>query len=170
MRTFMLDFTLESSLPIFYRFLQNRYVLRVVTFLLLGILFGVLLETYIRFFDVNHPSFHQPFSVKQANALPNMQTWQLFGSYQMPLSALPSSQAPLKLIGVSSAQPADQSQAIIAGIDGTESVYQIGQTLPTGAILKQVLEDSVVIEQNGHQERLSMPKSELDFRPLPAGI
>lgn len=69
----------------------------------------------------------------------------------------PETQLKLSLSGVLSANDKDNARAIIAGPDGDEKPYAIGDTLPGNAKLKQILVDRVVLQSGGRYETLRLP-------------
>ena len=69
----------------------------------------------------------------------------------------PETQLKLSLSGVLSASDKDSARAIIAGPDGEEKPYAVGDTLPGNAKLKQILVDRVVLQSGGRYETLRLP-------------
>ena len=81
---------------------------------------------------------------------------------------VPETRLNLTLRGVLAA-PGDQAFALIASGSGPESLYQVGDPLPGGARLKEVLADRVVLERNGQLETLKLPREEMPgFAASPA--
>ncbi len=73
-------------------------------------------------------------------------------------ASVPETRLNLTLRGVLAA-PGEQAIALIASGSGPESVYQVGDRLPGGAVLKEVLPDRVVLERNGQLETLKLPRA-----------
>lgn len=102
-----------------------------------------------------HDNLHPSSAHITLRDLSAITEWHLFG--QDP-SHLPSSQLQLSLIGILAANPMQSAQAIMVTPDGNQAVYVTGDTLPGGAVLYQILPDSVVIKRQGHLESLHLPK------------
>lgn len=69
----------------------------------------------------------------------------------------PETQLKLSLSGVLATNDKDSARAIIAGPDGEEKPYAVGDTLPGNAKLKQILVDRVVLQSGGRYETLRLP-------------
>lgn len=76
-----------------------------------------------------------------------------------PLDA-PQSQLNLTLRGVWAGPLRRWARAIIAS-NGSEETYKIGDSLPGGAVLDQVLADRVIIKSGGRSEALYLPKDSM---------
>ncbi len=72
--------------------------------------------------------------------------------------AAPETQLKLNLSGVLAATDKRTARAIIAGPDGEEKPYAIGDTLPGNATLHQILTDRVILKRGGHYETLRLPE------------
>ena len=95
--------------------------------------------------------------------------WHLFGEVpkapttpppapvQVPES-VPATQLRLDLRGVFHYPDVSRQRAIIAGQDGREDVYAIGDSLPGGAILEDIGPQRVVLSRQGQMEALSFPE------------
>jgi general secretion pathway protein C len=70
----------------------------------------------------------------------------------------PETQLKLTLSGVLSADDKLTARAIIAGPDGEEKPYAVGDTLPGNAALHQILVDRVILKSGGHYETLRLPE------------
>ena len=64
----------------------------------------------------------------------------------------------LKLVGVYMANPADRAIAIISANNKPEEVYRVGETITGRAVLKEVLQNEVVIDNGGRSERVKLPE------------
>lgn len=71
---------------------------------------------------------------------------------------MPETRLKLALVGVYSAQPADQAIAIISANGKPEEVFRVGETVTGQAILKEVHSNQVVIDNNGRQEIVKLPE------------
>ena len=91
--------------------------------------------------------------------------WHLFGRAEtgQPVKALPAAvpvtPLNLRLVGVFFAERGgNRALALIAEGSGIERGYRIGEALPGGARLEQILRDRVIVSRNGRQEAIHMPK------------
>ena len=64
----------------------------------------------------------------------------------------------LKLLGIYSAEPADQALAIISANGKPEEVFRVGETIIGGASLAEVHQTKVVIDNGGVLENLALPE------------
>lgn len=94
--------------------------------------------------------------------------WHLFGQADTVVSAPTPVEAPetklnLKLVGIFFAEDNTRALALIAEPNGEEHSYRVGDLLPGGARLEQVFRDYIVLQRNGRQEKLSLPKESADI-------
>ncbi|MCW5588567.1 MAG: hypothetical protein KIT27_02770 [Legionellales bacterium] len=80
-----------------------------------------------------------------------------------PQSALPQTNLNIRLIGVMSGKNA---QAIIQLENGQQQVYSIGDHLANGAIIEQIQTSAVILNYQGHLQRLDLPELKLQFAPI----
>lgn len=78
----------------------------------------------------------------------------------------------LKLFGTRLNEGAGGGSAIIAGADGVQASYAVGDEIMPGVILKGVAFDHVVIDRGGAQESLFIDQSGAvpDSAPVPGGV
>lgn len=88
----------------------------------------------------------------------------LFGTAAPPSLSLaggenaPETTLNLKLIGVAAGKDGAKSQAIIAsGSTHEEKTYSVGDAVPGGAVIHEVLPDRVILEHAGRLETLRLP-------------
>lgn len=94
--------------------------------------------------------------------------WHLFGLPPVghdDQAAVVESRSQLKLQGTFVAWPNIRS-AVIQAEDGSQKKYRIGDQLPDGAQLREILPDRVLLSHNGRRESLALAK--LSASPLPA--
>lgn len=84
----------------------------------------------------------------------------LFGVYTTS-SAIPQSNLDLKLSGTVAAENANDAYALITDQSNNTKVYQIGDTLPGGAILNKIEKDRVIINDAGRSEAIILPKPKI---------
>lgn len=75
-------------------------------------------------------------------------------------SALPESAAGYQLFGIIEADERERGRAILAGADGEQREYRVGDTMPDGAQVHAVRERAVLFERNGALERLALPAAD----------
>lgn len=65
----------------------------------------------------------------------------------------------LKLLGVYTAEPAEAAMAIISSNGKPEEVFRVGETITGSAVLVEVLQNEVRIDNSGRIEKLELPES-----------
>ena len=65
----------------------------------------------------------------------------------------------LKLIGVYTADPAESAMAIISSDGKPEEVFRVGETITGSAVLSEVLQNEVRIDNGGREEKLLLPET-----------
>ncbi len=81
----------------------------------------------------------------------------------------------LKLLGVYTAEPAEAAMAIISSNGKPEEVFRVGETITGRAVLKEVLQNEVRIDNSGRIEKLQLPEAapasggSANFANLPGG-
>ncbi len=94
--------------------------------------------------------------------------WHLFGNGNANalrrdiMEAGQATQLKLTLHGTVSAGQGEGGYALIADANGTEHSYRVGDRIQQGVSLKAVRADHVVLEHNGRNERLDLPRESLD--------
>ena len=97
---------------------------------------------------------------QKIQAIPNAH---LFGIHQQKVDAPVKQDAPetklnLVLKGVLASDPMQSASAIISkGKNGEEDIYGIGDTV-SGAVIREIYADRVILERNGRFETLRLPK------------
>lgn len=140
-----------------------RFVLSVV---LLAVLMGILARwTWLLLpaaptpQSASAPSIQSSTTAPAPSPLNSISVPRLWGT--IPVVAAPSvtqdTRLPLSLRGILSGE----GLAMIEASGSATKVYRIGDTLPGGAILKDVLIDYILIERAGVIERLALPRQAL---------
>lgn len=94
--------------------------------------------------------------------------WHLFGAASTLQPTLAASSLALTLRGTfATAEPSD-GLAFIAGADGRERSYAVGDTLPGDAVLEAVYVDYVVVRNGAQRERLPLSGRQLEPAAQPA--
>jgi hypothetical protein len=93
--------------------------------------------------------------------------WHLFGRPDTPATAArsqreeapaPKTQLQLTLRGVATSERGAEARAIIAEPNGKERKYGIGEAVPGGAEVAEILPDRVILVRNGRPETLPLAK------------
>ncbi|MBK1691685.1 type II secretion system protein GspC, partial [Ectothiorhodospira mobilis] len=87
----------------------------------------------------------------------------------VPVEA-PETRLRLELKGVVALQTPDGGAALIAGEGEDERHYRVGDDLPGGATLEQILPDRVILSRDGRFEMLRLPRQRLEahaVNPIP---
>lgn len=130
----------------------------------------VILSVYqkIKFFTAATFSTDQNSVAATVTPLPTIANWHLFGDYTaIKASLLPKTQLNLQLQGVFFAEQLQQSQVIVAVPGQSARVYRVGQLLPGGAKIKEILRNGVAIELDGQLQWLPLKISHLQYGPVP---
>lgn len=94
--------------------------------------------------------------------------WHLFGKLETAqprpkptgtVETAPETRLNLKLSGVFASKNPKTARAIIADSTGKEDAYAIGDEIPGGAKLHQIMSDRVILEYRGRYETLKLPIS-----------
>lgn len=80
----------------------------------------------------------------------------------------PQSSLPLVLVGIIAADDPQDGLAILGPNAAAAKVYAVGDNIPGGAKLHQVLADRVVIDRNGVLESLMLPRALQSGSPAPS--
>jgi general secretion pathway protein C len=105
--------------------------------------------------------------------LPDIASWHLFGSRPPAIAAgqvanLPATTLQLTLSGLFKDTRTQQSKALISAPGHPSKAYGVGDALPSGATVYQILDDGVILERNGHLEKLTLPIQPLKFGSEPS--
>lgn len=84
-----------------------------------------------------------------------------------PIEA-PETRLNLTLRGLISVSSQQGARAIISQGSGDELSYKVGDTVPGGAKLHEILADRVILERSGRFETLTLPKEKMEIGDLPA--
>lgn len=92
----------------------------------------------------------------------------LFGKSFDEGGDMPISNLQLKVTGImkfTDDQGNDQSKATISIAGEASKIYQKGDTLPYGVKVYNITDEAVVLENDGHLEKLPLPRESLQFKP-----
>jgi len=112
-----------------------------------------------------------PTQLNFATKTTDISNWHLFGLAPVDQSILPGTQLQAELTGVMVAIPDQFSAAIISTASQPSRVYRIGDTLAGMQVrVSSITKDSVVLDNGGHLEKLSLQRTSLEFHGLPKSI
>lgn len=106
-------------------------------------------------------------------ALPDIASWHLFGARPPAAIAagqvanLPVTTLQLTLEGLFADTVTKEAKALIAPPGRPSEAYGVGDALPGDATVYQILDDGVILERNGHLEKLTLPIQPLKFGSEP---
>ncbi len=92
----------------------------------------------------------------------------LFGKSFSDGGDMPISNLQLKVTGImkfNNDNGGDISKATIAIAGAPGKIYQKGDSLPYGVKIYAITNNTVVVENNGHLEKLPLPRESLQFKP-----
>jgi len=111
---------------------------------------------------VEVPAVSTPSTTEMANDAARQHIFGVAGTKPKPTlvreTAKRETNLNLKLLGVYSAEPADQALAIISPNGKPEEVFRVGETIIGGASLAEVRKTQVIINNGGQLETLNLPE------------
>jgi len=149
---------------------HGRRLPAVVNLLLVALLAYLLAKLLWLLIPVPEAGHWQPAAVPPAQTVarnePNIAALadaHLFGAWQPEPTAQNAAEAPdtrlsLNLLGILASTPEQDSRALIAGGDGDEKPYALGDDVVRGVKLQAIFADRVVLSRNGQLETLRLNK------------
>lgn len=123
----------------------------------------------IDYFRISAPTLNPTSS--GAHQLPSLPSMHLFGLFSDDFDDLPETQLQLTLQGTGvSPHDTKLSTAIISSSGGKAQLYHIGENVPGDAMIKDILFDRIVIDNNGELQKLSMKVPQLQNQPASSGL
>jgi len=124
------------------------------------------------------PNSATEFARVSVQPLPNIGAWHLFGFYHPPAvlpsltatSQLSATHLPLTLAGIFADTDPKRSKALIAFSGQPPKSYGVGQEVPGGAKVYEILPDRVILQVGNQLERLDLPIKPLHFGPMPSEL
>lgn len=90
----------------------------------------------------------------------------LFGQ-SIATGILPISNLQLKLVGIVKMNDASYaSKATISVAGQPDKIFRVGDRLPYGVIVYDITPDSVILQNDGHLEKLTLERQQLIFKKL----
>lgn len=71
------------------------------------------------------------------------------------------------IIGILYSSDENASQVLIEVPGHANKVFNLGDTIPGGAVIKRIAPEGILLMRGGLMESLSLPKNELNFAPPP---
>ncbi len=81
--------------------------------------------------------------------------------------AVPITSLQLRLVGVINSGEESSSRVIISEAGQPGKVYSVGDSLPSGITVNAITDDGVILENDGHMEKLPLQRSQLSFQGMP---
>lgn len=117
----------------------------------------------------NQGSAHKmTFSSENASKIKSIPNDHLFGMAFSPDSEAPITRLGLRVTGIVKQMQVSQdrlSKAYISIGDQPSKIYQVGDSLPYGVKIYEITRDTVLLENDGHLEKLPLLRSQLTFKP-----
>lgn len=91
----------------------------------------------------------------------------LFGKSLTKLGEMPISNLQLQVTGivkVSNSRAGVVSKAFISIAGQPSKIFRVGDSLPYGVKIYEITADAIVLENNGHFEKLPLPRERLQFK------
>lgn len=128
---------------------------------LLGLFFIIYLVDWISDFHITSPERSHDV-VTQLPPVSSISQWHLFGLYNDNFQNLPETSLALTLEGVMLDLKNDKhSYVIISSPSTPATIYKMGDQLPGGATLSKILQQQIVINDQGTVQSLSLPVDQL---------
>ncbi|WP_172622694.1 type II secretion system protein N [Aquicella siphonis] len=92
----------------------------------------------------------------------------LFGKSLTKLGDMPITNLQLQVTGivkVDNSRAGQVSKAYISIAGQPSKIFQVGDKLPYGVKIYEITADAIVLENNGHFEKLPLPRERLQFKP-----
>ena len=110
-------------------------------------------------------------AVAKSAAIDSISRWHLFGNGNANalrrdiLQASQATKLKLTLHGTVADRDGQGGYALIADANGIEHSYRVGDRIQSGVTLKAVRADHVILDHDGNNERLDLPRESLDSAP-----
>lgn len=108
---------------------------------------------------------------QNAALIAEVPTLHVFGKPLQTASDVPVSSLELRITGIAkNTRPSEQntSKAYISISNQPSKIFHVGDTISFGVKLYDIIDDAVVVENNGRLEKLPLVRNKLDFKPRPA--
>ena len=138
---------------------DERIPLGVLVFI--GLIFLVYLVSWVGDFHVM-PAQSGPSAITPVPPVSSLSQWHLFGAYNDSFADVPETTLALTLEGIMMDLSNDKQSYVIVSSPGTPAMpYKIGDPLPGGATLSKILQQQVIIDDQGTAQSLSLPVDQL---------
>lgn len=94
----------------------------------------------------------------------------IFGESAIKAANLPITSLQLHLVGIVEAHPESASSVIISSAGQPAKVYRTGDNLTSDVRIKTITSDGVILENDGHMEKLPLSRPPLTFQGMPKNI
>ncbi len=105
------------------------------------------------------------FSFKKNNIdINNLPGLHLFGQ-SLNDGSMPITNLQLRVTGIVMIDNQNASKAYISFADQPSKIYRVGDRLGYGITIYAIMPDAVILENDGHFEKLLLPRQKLEFKP-----
>jgi type II secretory pathway component PulC len=97
----------------------------------------------------------------------------IFGKSFSKTGTVPITNLGLRVTGIVKTDTDDRSstsRAYISIAGAPSKIYQAGDSLPYGVKVYDITSDAVILENDGHLEKLPLPRNKLQFKPHNIGV
>ncbi len=112
----------------------------------------------------------QPVADQTIALIKQLPDQHLFGESAIKTANLPITSLQLHLIGVVEANPESASSVIISAAGQPGKVYRTGDNLASDVRIKTITRDGVILENDGHMEKLPLSRPPLTFQGMPKSM
>lgn len=129
-------------------------------------------KCYSDFLLATSPVIKPPLTVsaRQPPLTQEIANKHLFGDAMVAHTPLPITSLNLKLIGIIYSEPLALSHVIISELNQVGKIYKLHDRLGRGATIAEIQPDGVILENEGREEKLPLPRSLLTFHTKPSHI
>lgn len=114
------------------------------------------------------PTVNTQSGLTVAQLIADLPSDHIFGKSFADGGDMPISSLQLKVTGIMEFKDTDgndASKAMISMADEPSKLYQKGDELPYGVKVYSITRDAVILENDGHLEKLPLPRETLQFKP-----
>lgn len=161
-----------SQLQHAYEKLRAQSPAKLLSMLFAVFLFIAAIQLIVNIWPASAPTAQtDPLLSATVKPLPDVASWHLFGDYGVIRAGmLPITELDLKLEGVFYATDPKRSLVLVSSPNVKLKPYRVGDKLPGGAKIKEILPNGVIIDYDNQLQNLPLKKPTLEFAPKPKGL
>lgn len=147
-----------SRLTIYFQLLSKDARLPIIIMAIFALLIIYSLWQMLAAFKINDHEINAVNTKITVPMVADISQQHLFGQFDENLADLPTTQLQLTLQGIAMGLvDSEGSRALISTPSQPAKVYKIGERVPGGATIRQILRDRVILDDNGRFESLNLP-------------